>query len=82
MRSLAGMSGESNPRGAVLKFEYATVAFDTTAFLVGSKLDHETFTAKLNEYGSEGWELVNTVEMTRRQGSTFEVVAVFKRPME
>ncbi len=60
-------------------FDYSTVAFDTTAFLVGSKLNHEAFAAKLNEYGSEGWELVNVFQMNRDEGRTYEVVAVFKR---
>jgi hypothetical protein len=38
------------------KFEYATIAFDTTAFLIGSKLDHAAFNQKLNEYGGAGME--------------------------
>ena len=63
------------------KFEYATVIFDTTAFLVGSKLNHERFHARLNEYGREGWELVNVFDLNRHQGETFEVIAVFKRPL-
>lgn len=63
------------------KFEYATVSFDTTALLVGAKLNHERFHAKLNEYGREGWELVNVFDMNRYQGTTFEVVAIFKRPL-
>jgi len=63
-------------------YEYATVAFDTTAFFVGSSLDHEGFTRKLNEYGSEGWELVNTLALDRQRGSTYEVLAVFKRKLE
>jgi hypothetical protein len=62
------------------KYEYATVIFDTTAFLVGAKLNHEKFHARLNEYGSEGWELVNVFDLNRYQGETFEVIAVFKRP--
>lgn len=63
------------------RFEYATIAFDTTAFLIRSKLDHGRFNEKLNEYGQDGWELVNVFDMNRGEGVTFEVVAVFKRPM-
>ncbi|WP_438480373.1 DUF4177 domain-containing protein [Oleiharenicola lentus] len=62
-----------------MKFEYATIAFDTTTLLLGSKLNHEKFTAKLNEYGEAGWELVNTFDLNRHSGATYEVVAVFKR---
>jgi hypothetical protein len=63
------------------KFEYSVVSFDTTAYLIGAKLDHARFHAKLNEYGHEGWELVNVFDMNRAQGATFEVVAIFKRPL-
>jgi hypothetical protein len=62
------------------KFEYATITFDTTTFFVGASLDHAKFHAKLNEYGREGWELVNVFDMNRGHGRTYEVVAVFKRP--
>lgn len=64
------------------KFEYAVISFDTTAFLVGAKLDHARFHAKLNEYGKEGWELVSVFDMSRWKGDTFEVVAVMKRPAQ
>ncbi len=63
------------------QFEYSTAVFDTTAFLVGAKLDHARFHAKLNEYGREGWELVNVFDLNRLRGETFEVIAVFKRPV-
>ena len=63
------------------KFEYATAVFDTTTFMIGSKLDHEKFHAKLNEYGKDGWDLVNVFTMDRG-ASTFEITAVFKRAVE
>ncbi len=62
-------------------FEYATVVFNTADFWVGSKLDHQAFNRKLNEYGARGWELVNAFDMNWKEGVTFEVVAVFKRPL-
>lgn len=62
------------------KFEYVTIAFDTRAFFTGASLNHQLFTTKLNEYGADGWELVNVFDMNRHQGTTFEVVAVLKRP--
>ncbi len=65
-----------------MKFEYSTVAFDTTTFLIGSQLNHEKFNQKLNEYGRDGWELVNVFDLNRHSGATYEVVAVFKRPQQ
>ncbi len=62
-----------------MKFEYSTVVFDTTTLLLGSKLDHQRFNAKLNDYGKDGWELVNVFDLNRAGGTTYEVVAVFKR---
>ncbi len=64
-----------------MKFEYSTVVFDTTTLLLGSKLDHAQFNAKLNEYGGDGWELVNVFDLNRHSGTTYEVVAVFKRAL-
>ncbi|HEX2855750.1 MAG TPA: DUF4177 domain-containing protein [Opitutaceae bacterium] len=63
------------------KFEYSTLIFDTTAFFIGSKLNHARFHEKLNEYGKDGWELVNVFDLNRGHGATYEVVAVFKRPL-
>jgi hypothetical protein len=63
------------------KFEYSTVAFETARFLAGPKLDHPAFNQKLNEYGDQGWEFVQAFPMTRGEGHTFEIVAVFKRPL-
>jgi hypothetical protein len=63
------------------QFEYSTVVFDTTAFFIQSKLNHQRFHEKLNEYGRDGWELVNVFDLNRGHGSTYEVVAVFKRPL-
>jgi hypothetical protein len=59
------------------KFEYATVAFETARYGLGPKLDHREFNDKLNECGADGWELVQAFQM----GQTFEIVAVFKRPV-
>ncbi len=65
----------------MMKYEYSTVVFDTTAFFIGSKLNHERFHEKLNEYGREGWELVNALDLNRGNGVTYEVIAIFKRPL-
>ena len=62
------------------KFEYATLVFESAKFLGNSKLDHEAFHKRLNDYGSEGWELVNVFPLARGYGDTREVTAIFKRP--
>ena len=38
-------------------------------------------TDRLNELGAEGWELVSVFD-TNNGGSTLEVVAVLKRPLQ
>lgn len=64
----------------MMKFEYSTLVVEVMK-LLGAKLDHEAFHKKLNEYGAEGWELVSVFSLSRIQGTTHEITAVFKRPM-
>lgn len=61
------------------RFEYAVVTFDTSSFLSGASLNHESYHEKLNEYGAAGWELVSVFDLNRYQGQSFEVIATFKR---
>jgi hypothetical protein len=63
------------------KFEYSTLVFDTTKLFAGPKLNHDEFHSRLNKYGQEGWELVNVFDVTRQEGMTIEIVAVFKRQL-
>jgi hypothetical protein len=65
-----------------MRFEYATLVLESVKTFSGAKLDHEGFYHKLNEYGAEGWELVNVFTHLRNEGVTHEVVAVFKRPAQ
>jgi hypothetical protein len=62
------------------KHEYSTIVFSTKGFFSDGKLDHQEFTARLNKYGAEGWELVNVFQLSQYDGGTTEIVAVFKRP--
>lgn len=64
------------------RFEYATLVLDTTKVFVGTKFDHDGFYRKLNEYGANGWELVNVFTVSHAEGTTHEVTAVFKRPLQ
>lgn len=62
-----------------MRWEYRTIHFEPGGFL-GGKLDFEAFDARLNQLGSEGWELVGTFDTNQGQGATRYVVATFKRP--
>ncbi|HKB02455.1 MAG TPA: DUF4177 domain-containing protein [Gemmataceae bacterium] len=64
-----------------MKWEYLTVKFAASGFFLGGKLDGDTFNAKLNELGQEGWELVSVFDTNMSRGQTRDVVAVLKRPL-
>lgn len=59
-------------------WEYKTLQFEATGFM-GGILDVEEFTAALNNYGTQGWELVSCFDTNMNQGQTRYVLAVFKR---
>ncbi|WP_219836092.1 DUF4177 domain-containing protein [Paenibacillus sp. R14(2021)] len=60
------------------KWEYKTLTYKTGGFL-GGKLDPEEFEGLLNEYGTEGWELVSCFDTSKSQGQSRDVIAIFKR---
>lgn len=60
------------------QWEYKTLKFKTGGFL-GGKLDPDEFEAELNMYGSDGWELISCFDTNIEQGSSRDVIAVFKR---
>jgi hypothetical protein len=55
-----------------------TIALKAGGFL-GGKVDPDELTARLDEAGAAGWELVNVFTTAHAEGSTREVLAVFKR---
>jgi hypothetical protein len=61
------------------RWDYNTVVFEQGWFSSG-RLDGAKFQAKLETMGAEGWELVSVFDTNRHEGSTLQVVAVFKRP--
>ncbi len=63
------------------KFEYKTLFTDAKGTL-GGKVDKSLFQYELNELGSQGWELVNTVAAAQSYGSTRWVISIFKRKIE
>ncbi len=63
------------------KFEYKTLFTDAKGAL-GGKVNQYTFQNELNELGSQGWELVNTVAAAQSYGSTRWIVSIFKRKIQ
>ena len=62
------------------QWEYKTIKVEAKGFFLGGVLDVSAFDGKLNELGRDGWELVSSFDTNMYQGSSREVVAVFKRP--
>lgn len=60
------------------KWEYKSIKFETKGFM-GGILEIEEFNHQLNNFGEEGWELVSCVSTSQGQGTTREVIAIFKR---
>ena len=62
------------------KFEYKTLLTDAKG-VWGGKVDGLEFQNKLNELGSQGWELVSAFPSAQSYGSTRWIVSIFKRKM-
>jgi hypothetical protein len=60
------------------RWEYRTLKYKAGGFL-GGKIDTDEFEQALNEQGSEGWEVISCFDTTKSEGSTREVIVVFKR---
>ncbi|MFS0839517.1 DUF4177 domain-containing protein [Paenibacillus sp. UNC499MF] len=63
------------------RWEYQTLKFFTKGFFVGGKLDLDEFDQDLNEMGAQGWELISCFDTSQHQGSSKEVICVFKRKL-
>ena len=64
-----------------MKWEYMTLVLPASGWLLGGKVDVQSFTDRLNLLGVEGWELVSTFETSMAEGRTRDVVAILKRPL-
>jgi hypothetical protein len=62
-------------------WEYKTVKLGATGFL-GGKVDESKLDAVMNDLGRNGWELAAAFDTNQANGSTRDVVAIFKRPKE
>ena len=61
--------------------EYKTLFTDAKG-VFGGKVEKTTFQNDLNELGSQGWELVNTVATNQSYGSTRWIISIFKRKLQ
>jgi hypothetical protein len=60
------------------RWEYRSVRFDVGGW-IGPKLDLAELDATLNAIGSEGWELVNALDLSQSDGKSRALLALFKR---
>ena len=65
-----------------MKWEYMTLMLPASGFVLGGNIDAQKLTDRLNERGSEGWELVSVFDTTMVQGETRYVLAILKRPLQ
>jgi hypothetical protein len=61
------------------KWEYKTIKVNTKG-MTGGILDTAAFDGMLNQFGSEGWELVAAFDTNAMYGASREAIAIFKRP--
>jgi hypothetical protein len=60
-------------------WEYKTELFPMGGGWGGLKFDEYAFDAALNRFDSEGWELLSSLTINV-DGTTNQIVAIFKRP--
>jgi hypothetical protein len=61
-----------------MKWEYKTIKLKTRG-IWGGNFDESELDNMMNEYGSEGWELVAGFDTSTGTGETSDVVIIFKR---
>ncbi len=62
-----------------MKWEYKTIKLKANGFL-GGKIDEAQLDDMMNDLGRDGWELAAAFNTTKYQGSSRDVVMIFKRP--
>ncbi|GIP49397.1 hypothetical protein J53TS2_29880 [Paenibacillus sp. J53TS2] len=62
------------------KWEYKTIKVKPGGFM-GGKVDETEFERELNQFGQYGWEVVSCFDTSYGQGTSREVIVVFKRPV-
>jgi hypothetical protein len=61
-----------------MKWEYKTIKLKTRGFS-GGNFDERELDSMMNEYGSQGWELVAGFDTNKNYGESRDVVIIFKR---
>jgi hypothetical protein len=62
-----------------MRWEYTTVEFVAAGF--EDPRGNENYRNTLNQYGSEGWELVNAVSYQSPTAGADAVILFFRRPL-
>jgi hypothetical protein len=60
-------------------WDYQILQIGTDSFF-GPSIDLQHMQNNLNQLGSDGWELANTIDINRGNGRTSELIFIFKRP--
>ncbi|MCD8538572.1 MAG: DUF4177 domain-containing protein [Leadbetterella sp.] len=60
------------------KYEYKIFKTKPEGFW-GTKVESEKLETEINKLGSEGWELVSTMDTNAGYGATQEIILFFKR---
>jgi hypothetical protein len=60
-------------------WEYKTIKLAATGFC-GGVVDAEKLDLMMNDLGQQGWELTCAFDTNAYQGTTRDVVVIFKRP--
>ena len=63
-----------------IRWEYRVAQINVSGFF-GPDIDIDQLGAYLNVVGSDGWELVSMVDVSRGNGSTSEIIVTLKRPL-
>ena len=64
-----------------MNWEYKTVVLPISGTLL-PKVDPTEIDAALTRLGRDGWELVSAFDTNVNTGSSFQLVAIFKKPCE
>ena len=64
------------------KWEYMTLMLPAHGFIAGGDIDAKKLTDRLNQLGSEGWEVVTVFDTNMLQGKTRDVFVLLKRPFQ
>ncbi|GAB3262989.1 hypothetical protein GCM10027347_29200 [Larkinella harenae] len=62
------------------KFEYRMLQVPVGGFW-GGKIDNQELLDKLNELGSEGWEIASSLSTNRYEGQTHSAFIILKREL-